>query len=422
MPEWRNWSGSVTAAPERIERPATEAELAAIVAAARRVRVAGAGHSFMPLCETDGVLISLADMEGDLEVSAHRSSVWVPAGMPIGKLTEALWAEGLSLSNQGDIDKQAIAGALATATHGTGRALGALSTFAQAFRLILADGSVVECDAANDPDLFQAQRVSLGAFGVMSRVKLSVVPAYRLRETLKRAPLEAILGEWDDLTRRHRHVEFFVFPYADEALLKILEPVDAGDDAAPSSDIESGVLQLACDLARLVPALAPTLQRLLTGAIGSSTRAAPAWRIFPSERPTRFEEMEYEIPAERGPEALRAAKAEVRRLKLPIIFPFEYRAVAGDDMWLSPMSGRDCISISFHQYARMDWRRAFAAIEPVFAAHGGRPHWAKRHSLTSEDVLRLYPDAPRWGEVRKRVDPGAKFLNAHLRELFAFSL
>ncbi len=422
MPEWRNWSGSVSAAPERIERPTSEAQLSAIVAGARRVRVAGAGHSFMPLCETDGVLISLADMEGGLEVAPDRSSVWVPAGQPIGQLTAGLWAEGLSLANQGDIDKQAIAGALATATHGTGRTLGALSTFAQAVRLVLADGSVVECDEAHDPDLFQAQRVSLGAFGVMSRVKLSVLPAYRLRETLRRAPLEDILGDWDDLTHRHRHVEFFVFPYADQALLKILEPVEVGDDKTPSSDIESGVLQFACDLARFAPGLAPPLQRLLTAGIGSSTRAAPAWRIFPSERPTRFEEMEYEIPAECGAETVRAAMAEVRRRRLPIIFPFEYRAVAGDDIWLSPMSGRDCISISFHQYARMAWREAFTAIEPVFAASGGRPHWAKRHSLGSDDVLQLYPNARRWGEVRRRVDPDAKFLNAHLRDLFAFSL
>jgi len=422
MAEWRNWSGSVAAAPERIERPTSEAQLLAIVAGARRVRVAGAGHSFMPLCETDGVLISLADMEGALEVAPDRSSVWVPAGLPIGQLTAALWTEGLSLANQGDIDKQAIAGALATATHGTGRTLGALSTFAQAFRLVLADGSVIECDEGHDPDLFQAQRVSLGAFGVMSRVKLSVLPAYRLRETLRRAPLEEILGDWDNLTGRHRHVEFFVFPYADHALLKILEPVETGDDKAPSSDIESGVLQLACDLARFAPGLAPILQRLLTAAIGSSTRAAPAWRIFPSERPTPFEEMEYEIPAECGAEALRAAMAEVRGRRLPIIFPLEYRAVAGDEMWLSPMSGRDCISISFHQYAKMAWREAFAAIEPVFAAHGGRPHWAKRHSLGADDVLRLYPEARRWGEVRRRVDPEAKFLNAHLRDLFAFSL
>jgi FAD-linked oxidoreductase len=421
MPRWRNWSGSVAASPERIERPRSEAELAALVAGARRVRAAGTGHSFMPLCETDGLLVSLADMAGPIEVAADRSSAWVPAGMAIGALTRALWEEGLSLANQGDIDKQAIAGALATATHGTGRTLGSLSTFARAFRLVLADGSVIECDAEREGELFEAQRVSLGALGVMSRVRLAVVPAYRLKETLRRVPLAEILTQWDDLVARHRHVEFFVFPYADEALLKILEPVESGDDPPPS-EVENLVMGAACETARLIPALAPGLQRLLTRGIGSSTRSAPAWRIFPSERATRFEEMEYEIPATNGAEALRAAISEVRQRRLPITFPFEYRAVAGDDIWLSPMSAGERVSISFHQYAPMAWREAFAAIEPVFAAHGGRPHWAKRHTLGPDDVLRLYPNAARWGEVRKRVDPEAKFLNAHLRDLVEFSL
>ena len=119
---------------------------------------------------------------------------------------------------------------------------------------------------------------------------------------------------------------------------------------------------------------------------------------------------------------MRSAIKEVRRRKLPIIFPFEFRAVAGDDIWMSPMNAGECVSISFHQYAKMPWREAFVAIEAVFAAAGGRPHWAKRHTLTPEDVLRLYPMAQRWGEVRKQVDPTGKFLNTHLRQLFAFSL
>ena len=418
MESWRNWSGSVVAAPERIVRPKDEAELVAVVAAANHVRVVGTGHSFMPLCETDGVLISLADMAGQIEVLPN-DEVWVPAGMAIGALTEALWAKGFSLLNQGDIDKQAIAGAIATGTHGTGRALGSLSAAARGFRLVLADGTVTECDAARDPDLYEAQRVSLGALGVMSRIKLAVAPAYRLRETIRKAPLDQILRDWDALADAHRHVEFFVFPYADDALLKILDPVDAGDDPTPT---EGGTYKLFCDIATVAPFMAPTLQRIMTNAIGSFTRAAPAHRIFPSERDTRFEEMEYEIPAAAGPDTLRAAIKEVRRRRLPIIFPFEFRTVAGDDIWMSPMNAGPCVSISFHQYARMPWREAFAQIETVLASTGGRPHWAKRHTLTPEDVLRLYPMGHRWGEVRKRVDPAAKFLNAHLRQLFAFSL
>lgn len=376
----------------------------------------------MPLCETDGVLLSLGDLEGAIVVAPDRLSAWVPAGWPIHRLTAALWEEGLSLINQGDIDKQALAGAVATGTHGTGAALGSISTQAVGFSLILADGSRVVCDDENDVDLFQAQRLSLGALGVMERVKLKVLPAYRLRETLRPAPLEEVLAEWTGLTARHRHVEFFVFPYAQTALLKTLDLVPAGDDPPPSTWLESAALQLACDLAAAFPGLAPGLQRFLTRNMSAGTRAGPAHLIFPSERATRFEEMEYEIPAAQGADALRAAMTEVQKGRLPIIFPFEYRAVAADDIWLSPMQGRDCVSISFHQYSRMPWREAFGDIEAVFASAGGRPHWAKRHRLGSQDVLRLYPDAQRWGQVRKRVDPDGKFLNRHLRELFAFSL
>jgi FAD-linked oxidoreductase len=422
MASWRNWSGSVTAEPAALARPRTVSELQALVAAAARVRVAGAGHSFMPLCETDGLLLELGDLEGAIEVSEDQATAWVPAGWPIHRLTAALWSKGLSLFNQGDIDKQAIAGALATGTHGTGASLGSISTQAAGFELVLADGSKVTCDAGTDPELFQAQRVSLGALGVMTRVKLDLLPAYRLRETVRPAPLEEILKAWPELTMRHRHVEFFVFPYADRVLLKTLDPVETGDDPPPDAGLENTALQWASDLTATFPGLAAPIQRLLTRAIGPATRAAPAHQIFPSERPTRFEEMEYEIPAAAGADALRRAMAEVRRRRLPIIFPFEYRAVAADDIWLSPMNGTDCVSISFHQYVKMPWREAFGVVEAIFADAGGRPHWAKRHSLASADVLRLDPDAARWGAVRQRVDPEAKFLNRHLRELFAFSI
>jgi FAD-linked oxidoreductase len=421
LAEWHNWSGSVAAQPAAIERPRSEAELQALVANAAKVRVVGAGHSFMPLCATDGLLLQLGDLEDDLTVAGDGRSVWAPAGWPISKLTEALWAKGFSLINQGDIDKQAIAGAVSTATHGTGRTLGSLATAAEGFRLVLAGGEVVECDRAREPGLFEAARVSLGMLGVVTRIRLKVLPGYRLKETIRRQSLAKTFEEWDALADAHRHVEFFQFPYSDHATLKILDVTDAGE-SPPPPEAEDAVFQAVCDLATVWPRTAPTLQRMLTRAIRTSERAGPAGRIFPSERSVRFEEMEYEIPAAAGPAALREAMRLVRDARWPIVFPFEFRTVAADDIWLSPMNGRDCVSISFHQYARMPWQAAFAGVEKVFQSHGGRPHWAKRHTLTSADVLRLYPDAAKWGAVRKRFDPGGKFLNAHLAELFAFSL
>jgi FAD-linked oxidoreductase len=421
LSEWRNWSGSVVAQPAAIERPKTEAEVQALVAGAAKVRVAGTGHSFMPLCATDGLLLSLFELQDTLTIADDGKSAWIPAGWPIGTVTEALWAKGYSLINQGDIDKQALAGAVSTATHGTGRTLGSLAAAAEGFRLVLADGSVVECDVAREPELFQAARLSLGMLGVVTRIRMRVLPAYRLKETLERQSLKRTFEDWDALADGHRHVEFFQFPYSDHVTLKTLDVTDAGEAAVPEAE-EDTVFQAVCDLAAAWPRTAPTLQRMLTRSIRSSERAGPAGRIFPSERSVRFEEMEYEIPAGNGFAALREATTLVRDSRWPIIFPFEFRTVAADDIWISPMNATDCVSISFHQYAKMPWREAFAGVERVFQSYGGRPHWAKRHTLGSADVLRLYPDAPKWGEVRKRYDPAGKFLNEHLSQLFAFSL
>ena len=136
MAQWRNWSGSVEAHPRAVFKPRTEAELSTAVAQAQAVRVVGAGHSFMPLCATDGLLLNLSELEGELVVSADRRTVDAPAGWSLARLTEALWAEGLSLSNQGDVNPQTLAGAISTGTHGTGKALGSLATIARGFRFV----------------------------------------------------------------------------------------------------------------------------------------------------------------------------------------------------------------------------------------------------------------------------------------------
>jgi FAD/FMN-containing dehydrogenase len=164
------------------------------------------------------------------------------------------------------------------------------------------------------------------------------------------------------------------------------------------------------------------IQRTLARLGRPSTRAGPAWQIFPSERTVRFEEMEYELPVASAVAALSEAIALVRAKRMPLAFPFEFRLVAADDIWLSPFHAGPCASISVHQYAPMPWAAHFAELEAVFRAHGGRPHWAKRHTLTSADVRALYPQAEAFGRVRRRVDPEGKFMNDHLRRLFDFSL
>ncbi|KRA60158.1 FAD-linked oxidoreductase [Caulobacter sp. Root655] len=422
MTGWNNWSGSVVTSPRLIARPRDAGELAALVAQAGKVRVVGAGHSFMPLCETSDLLLSLADYEGAIDIAPDRRTVWAPAGWSLKKLTAALWDEGLSLINQGDINPQSLAGAVSTGTHGTGAELGSLSTQACGFRLMTAAGQIVECGPTLNPELYEAQRLSLGLFGVAVEIRINVLPAYHLEERVERRPLAEVAERLDELAAATRHMEFFVFPYCDDVIFKTLHPVPADTPGRPPSEAgetDEATFKMICDICAALPHLTPPLQRLIMRLAGkSSRRVGPAHAIFPSERNIRFEEMEYELPRAAGLPTLRAAIDHIRKRRLPITFPFEFRLAAGDDIWMSPFNAGPGASISFHQYAKMPWRPAFAEMEAVLRDGAGRPHWAKRHSLTPADVHRLYPRAADFLAVRKTWDPAGKFANTHLTELF----
>lgn len=415
---WSNWSGSVTASGQ-VARPQSEDELAALVRSANKLRVTGAGHSFMPLCESDELIVSLDDMAGAMHVAADRRTARIPAGWSIRRLTAALWDEGLALANQGDVNPQSLAGAMATGTHGTGVDLGSLATFARGYRLIGADGEAHWCDADTNADLYQAQRLSLGLFGVATEIEVAVVPAFYLSERIEKRRWAEIRESYDALAQQHRHIEFWLFPHSDHVILKTLDLCDRCDPPPSTSDMEEATFRRILDLSARLPFLTPWLQRLMMKSGISGRRRGPAHAIFPSDRTLRFEEMEYEMPRSAGLDTLDEVVGWIRKQRLPVTFPFEYRTVAADDIWMSPMNAGPVAAISMHQYAKMPWAALFAEAEAIFRAHGGRPHWAKRHTLSRADVAALYPMAGHYRAVRRAADPTGKFLNPHLETLFA---
>jgi FAD-linked oxidoreductase len=415
---WSNWSGSVTASGQ-VARPQSEDELAALVRSAHRLRMTGAGHSFMPLCESGELIISLEDMAGTMRIAADRRTAHIPAGWSIRRLTAALYDEGLALANQGDVNPQSLAGAMATGTHGTGTDLGSLSTFARGFRLVGADGEARWCDAGTHADLFQAQRLSLGMFGNATEIEVSVVPAFHLAERIEKRRWAEVRESYEELTGQHRHVEFWFFPHSDHVILKTLDLCDPCDPPPSTTDMEEAVFRRILNISARLPFLTPLLQRLMMKSGISGRRRGPAHSIFPSDRTLRFEEMEYEMPRSVGLETLEEVVGWIRRKRLPVTFPFEYRVVAADDIWMSPMNAGPVAAISMHQYAKMPWAALFADAEAIFRGAGGRPHWAKRHTLNRADVTDLYPMASRYTAVRRDADPDGKFLNPHLESLFA---
>ena len=398
MPEWSNWSGSVRANPSDIASPTSEAELQSVVAEAavlrQNVRVAGTGHSFVPLCATDGVLVSLDNLQGLVSVNAGDSTATFWAGTKIWQMGEPLLAHGLALSNQGDIDKQAIAGAVSTATHGTGPALGNLSSMLVAARLVLPDGSVMEASAQSDPDTFRAVRVSMGALGVLSQVTMRVLPAFRLHEKSWAESFDACLEQLDERIAGNRHFEFWWAPPIDMCAAKTLNPT-AEEIGVLDSEPPAGLLK------RYI----------------NPERVDWSYRIFPSERNNLFNEIEFSVPAGNGPACVRELHQMMKTVHPEVLWPIEYRTVAADDAYLSPHYGRQSVTISLHQAAELPHEPFFASAQAVFANHGGRPHWGKWQSWSADRLRDLYPEWDTFAAVRKQLDPRGCFLNPFLERV-----
>ena len=421
---WSNWAGNQTCAPFAQERPTSEADVVQIVkdAAAhdRRVKVVGAGHSFTPIACTDGHLIDLRDYRRVLAHDATRSTVTVEAGIPLSRLCDELDARGLALENMGDIAYQSIAGATSTATHGTGTNFGNLSSRIAGLRIVTADGSIVECSADENTDVFAAARVGLGALGVVSTVTLHCVPAFRLHAIEKAIPVDEVLEDFDGFMDSADHVEFYWVPGTKWALTKrnrrTDEPAQSRGRRRELIDdilISNAAFALMCRLGRRWPRAIPRLAKALPSS-GNVEYTDRSDKVFTSPRLVHFYEMEYAIPREAIPEALNRVRALVERLNVPISFPVEVRVVAPDDIPLSTAYGRATGYIAVHVYRGTPYDQYFQGVEAIMNDYEGRPHWGKMHFQSAATLAPRYPEWDTFQAVRNTLDPERRFTNPYL--------
>ena len=418
---WRNWSGNQTCQPETRWVPRSEDELAAGMRAARApLRPAGAGHSFAALVPTDGTLLVTDYLDGVFDTDPETLEASVGGGTRIGALGPLLAERGQALTNQPDIDYQAIAGAIATSTHGTGRDFGSLSTQVSGLRLATPDGELRELDPVANPEVFKAAAVSLGALGLTTRVRLRNEAPYRLREHTFLRPLEDVLDGLGELDAGHRQVEFYAFPHATQAMVITVDPAEPGEaDQFPPDDPEAMKLLVdAWELADWLPVWREEAYDAAVGLVEIDTlRVGPSNLVYAHARTVPFNEMEYSVPIEAGPACLREVLATISEREIDVVFPIEYRHVAADDLWLSMFQGRPTATISIHQFHDRDPWPYMREIEPIFWKYDGRPHWGKLHSLDARRLAPLYSHWQDFAEVREALDPEGRMLNAHLRQV-----
>ena len=386
MAQWTNWSGRLQTKSAQLHFCRSEQDVINLVSGITRngetLRVAGATHSHATLITGADHVLDLRGLSGIVNVDSQARTAWVRAGTRIYALGAALHAHGLALLNQGDIDEQAIAGAIATGTHGTGEALRNLSASVLGLRIVLANGEVAVWEAG-DP-MWQASRLNLGAFGVITQVKLQLTEPYVLQETSATLPLADAMASITQRMSDHRHCEFFWSPQTDEASLKW---IDVSDEAPAYPVAEEG------------------------------TRRAWSHEVLPNYRPHKHTEMEYSVPKARGPECMHEIAELLRNRYTNVAWPVEYRSLAADDVWLSTAYERDTITLSVHEDVRVDETAYYTECERIFLAHEGRPHWGKVNYLDGPTLASIHPRWDDWWTARNSVDPTGTFLNDYLRTL-----
>jgi FAD/FMN-containing dehydrogenase len=388
---WTNWSGDIRFEPSLAAAPTHEEELQQIVhqvlGQGQTIRAVGARHSCSPVFKTNQVLVSLEYLKGLHSHNAQQQLATVGAGSTVEEAGEALFKAGLGMINTGHINKQAIAGAIGTGTHGAGKKITNLSGQVAALRMINGKGEIMEYNEKEHPQIMQALKVSMGSMGLFTQVTLKVLPAFELHRRQYCASTQACLHHLPQLMEENRNFCFYWYPRRDDVSIRLWNSPGQGTLHLPYA----------------------RLYKEYTG-----------WGkdVLPTSHSLKYNELEYSLELEAAPACFEDIRKRILAKHRPnVAWRVLYRPIAGDDAWLSNAYKRDIVAITIHQHATLPYQEYFDDIEKILQAYGGRPHWGKKHSLKAAQLRPLYPMWQQFQELRKEFDPHGIFLNSYLKEL-----
>jgi xylitol oxidase len=410
----KNWAGNYTYSAARLHQPRSIEELQAVVHDSGSIRALGSRHSFNDIADTTGDHVSLAEMPRIYELDRAARRVRVDGALRYGELAVRLQADGFALHNLASLPHISVAGACATATHGSGDRSGNLSTAVSGLEIVLANGELIELDRERDGATFRGAVVALGGLGVVRALTLEVEPTYDVRQDLyENVSLEQVAEHLDEITALADSVSLFTEwhrPAFEQLWLK--RRVVPGAPFEPPATI-FGATRATEKIhpIRRMPADALTEQ---LGVPGPWHERLPHFRLDHTPSAGAELQTEYLVPRRHAVDALVAVAALRARIE-PLLQVSEIRTIAADDLWLSTASGRATVAIHFTW--QPDWQNVrvlLPAIEAALAPFEPRPHWGKLFTLAPEAVRNAYPRLPDFVALLGRHDPTGKFRNAFL--------
>ncbi len=412
-----NWAGNVQYRASRVMHPTSLEELQGVVATNESVRPLGSRHSFSTIADSEGILVSLASLPRAVDVDAAAKTATIAAGMTYGDVAVELHRQGWGLHNLASLGHIAVAGACATATHGSGDRNRCLSSAVRAMTVVDSQGELCELAPHLDSDRFCATQAGLGGVGIVVSASLAVEPTYDVAQRVYLdLPFGTFVSNYEEILASAYSVSLFT-DYRAARFTQVWRK----QRVAPGEQLEWPDLWFGMEGAphpvHPVPGMSPDATTRQGGDVGPWHERLPHFRL--DHTPSSGEEIqsEYLVSREAAPSVLEALAAIAPSIA-PVLLVSEVRSVAADDVWLSPAYGRD--SVAFH----FTWRRdpaavldALAEIERQIRPFDARPHWGKVHCFTPDQLMEAYPRLPSYLEQRRRLDPSGVFSNDFLESL-----
>ncbi|HVY19628.1 MAG TPA: FAD-binding protein [Bauldia sp.] len=408
-----NWAGNLRYAASEFAAPATVAEAQEIVRRAPKLRALGSRHCFNTLADTPALHVSLEKQRRILDVDTAAGTVTVEGGIRYGDLAPALHAAGHALHNLASLPHISVAGAIATATHGSGVRLGSLATAVTALEFIRADGELVTLTRDKDGDTFAGAVVHLGALGVITRLTLKIEPAFAVRQDVwLDLPLAALTANFDAVMSAGYSVSLFT-TWQGDSIDQVWIKSRADAPAPPPSDLHGA--RLATTKMHPIASVDPAACTEQQGAAGAWHDRLPHFRMDFTPSSGAELQAEYYVPRERAAEGVRILKRWGRALG-PFMLISEVRTIAADDLWLSPAYQRDVVAFHFTLKQDPSVPRLLYELEAQLAPLEPVPHWGKLFSLAPAKVRAAFPRLADFRALAARHDPQGKFRNAFVEK------
>lgn len=425
LPAWaneklKNWAGNLEYSTDRLSSANSLAQVRDYVKKENKFKVLGTRHCFNNIADSTDSFLSLRSMDKVVDLDAAARTVTINSGMTYGQLCPYLEAKGFALHNLASLPHISVAGAVTTATHGSGETNGNLSTAVSALELVTASGDVVNLSRSHDGETFRAAVVGLGALGVITKVTLDIQPTYAMRQCVyENLPLSAVKDHFDAIESSGYSVSLFTDwqkQRINEVWIKTRDDQGHPFDAAPEF---FGATKAKKNLHPIAELSAENCTEQM-GVLGPWYERLPHFRMGFTPSAGKELQSEYFVPRTHAVEAILAVERLCDQVS-PHLLISEIRAIAADNLWMSPCYHQSCVTIHFTW--KQDWpavSQLLPVIEKELAPFHARPHWGKLFKTSPAVLKSIYRQMPAFIELAKKYDPQGKFRNDFLnKNIFA---